>query len=580
MTKTIFNPFLHLSIRNRLIVGFGFLIALLVFASSYFLYEMTNINKSQADIFAAMKSIEHSEEDEHKIVQAELRGLHWVQPVLKEKAALFEYVLSDDEDHQQALFAEFNTLGKEIVKIGEEIKPLIDDEELIKQVGKIQAVQNEIRSAAINVIAAYDGEGEYGEETVVMMKEFSSQLENLLKEISGFQGLVTGIVSKVNADISIAIHDSNEQVANSVMVTEKSSAIVMVFLAVAIVLAVVISLLIYQSITQPLSSATELARCIAKYDLSGHDSQQSNSKGKDEISVLMGDLFDMRKSLRDLVGQIKNMGGTLSGFANELNDTSEKIGSATSEQMNKSNESVEIANHLLSSADSMAIHASDAAKFAVEADDLVKKCVNEDVANTTSAMEEVRSEMDTTRDRINGLSDSADKIGEIVTVITGIAEQTNLLALNASIESARAGEQGRGFAVVADEVRTLAARTSEATSTISEMVTTVQTQVQDASHSMEASDQSVQNSIEAVSNIVKSLHAIEDSNDRLKTDNELVSSGAGEQKSSADQISNNIQSAGTSTTKVFDHAKNIGGQAKSLKDIVTEMNEAVAQFSI
>ena len=49
------------------------------------------------------------------------------------------------------------------------------------------------------------------------------------------------------------------------------------------------------------------------------------------------------------------------------------------------------------------------------------------------------------------LSAAADKIGQVISLISDIAGQTNLLALNATIESARAGEAGRGRAGLSTE---------------------------------------------------------------------------------------------------------------------------------
>ena len=68
---------------------------------------------------------------------------------------------------------------------------------------------------------------------------------------------------------------------------------------------------------------------------------------------------------------------------------------------------------------------------------------------------------------VDGLAAAAQKIDDVVGLITEIAAQTNLLALNAAIEAARAGDAGRGFAVVASEVKALANETAKATENIS-----------------------------------------------------------------------------------------------------------------
>jgi methyl-accepting chemotaxis protein len=82
--------------------------------------------------------------------------------------------------------------------------------------------------------------------------------------------------------------------------------------------------------------------------------------------------------------------------------------------------------------------------------------------------------------RIAELSQAAQRIGDVVKLITAIAEQTNLLALNATIEAARAGEAGRGFAVVAQEVKALAAQTAKATDEIGSQIAGMQSATRDS----------------------------------------------------------------------------------------------------
>ena len=75
---------------------------------------------------------------------------------------------------------------------------------------------------------------------------------------------------------------------------------------------------------------------------------------------------------------------------------------------------------------------------------------------------------------VTSLSQAAEEIGLVVTLIRDVAEQTNLLTLNATIEAARAGVAGRGFAVVAAEVKALAGQTAHATDRITGQVGAIQ----------------------------------------------------------------------------------------------------------
>ncbi len=129
--------------------------------------------------------------------------------------------------------------------------------------------------------------------------------------------------------------------------------------------------------------------------------------------------------------------------------------------------------------------------------------IGRQVAQSAKVTGQAVSDAQRTDTIVRALAEGAEKIGQVVGLITDIASQTNLLALNATIEAARAGEAGRGFAVVASEVKNLANQTGRATEEIGTQITQIQAATREAVEAIRG----IAATIEEVSGIATAIAA-------------------------------------------------------------------------
>jgi len=183
--------------------------------------------------------------------------------------------------------------------------------------------------------------------------------------------------------------------------------------------------------------------------------------------------------------------------------------------------------------------------------------ISQQVSRASQISREAVVEADSTDATVKTLADSAQRIGEIVNLITAIAEQTNLLALNATIEAARAGEAGKGFAVVASEVKGLANQASSATEEISAQVAEVQGATQRAAEAIA----SIRGTISEVESVSSAVAAAVEEQTSVTAD---MSANMQDVAEGVTDISEAIQRIDAATRDVESSTRNVQGIAQQL----------------
>ena len=233
---------------------------------------------------------------------------------------------------------------------------------------------------------------------------------------------------------------------------------------------------------------------------------------------------ELTRGFEAKVGELVNM---VSTAAAELRTTAESM-TDTASQTN------EQATTVATAAEQAAANVQNVASVAEELSSSIAE-ISRQVTQSASIASRAVEDARRTDGVVQALAEGAQKIGDVVGLISDIAGQTNLLALNATIEAARAGEAGRGFAVVASEVKSLATQTSRATEDIARQIT----QIQDATREAVDSIQGIGTTIGEINEIAAAIAAAVE-----------------EQGSATQEIARSVQQAATGTSQV---TANIGG---------------------
>ncbi len=191
--------------------------------------------------------------------------------------------------------------------------------------------------------------------------------------------------------------------------------------------------------------------------------------------------------------------------------------------------------------------------------------ISTQVSRATTVAADAVAEAQRGDTRIGALTRSADRIGDILRVISDVASRTNLLALNATIEAARAGEAGKGFAVVASEVKTLATQTASATQDVAAQIAAIREATAEATTGMRAISAAIGRMNEVSGGIAAAVEQQGASTREITSRLQAVAHGNSEVSHAMTDVARMAEEAAEATVEVECSAATVQGEAGMLR---------------
>ncbi|SHJ80161.1 Methyl-accepting chemotaxis protein [Roseomonas rosea] len=244
-------------------------------------------------------------------------------------------------------------------------------------------------------------------------------------------------------------------------ISDGSRTLILVGMGIAVLLAVLVSILVRRAIAKPLEGLMDFVQRIGRGDLAGTPARE----GTDEFGRLGATMNAMVEGLREIARQSRDATHQLDAATAEIRASTQEQAASVEEQLAAVQETAATVDEITHSGAQIGKRAQEviaAAQATVRTSDNGLRAVEE----TVHAMDGIREQAERVAENIIALSEKTQAIGEITATVNDISERSHLLALNAAIEAAAAGEAGRSFSVVAAELKSLADQAKEATAQV------------------------------------------------------------------------------------------------------------------
>jgi len=377
-----------------------------------------------------------------------------------------------------------------------------------------------------------------------------------------------------------ALIDRNRQLSEQAASVIRDEVRVLEFaLLMAILLAALVAAicgwLLMRAITQPVERIVATLKSLESGDLS----VKLDLHRRDEFNAI-------ELGFNSMVGELKNLVGNAQRSAVQMTTSVTEIAATSRQQQATATETAATTTEIGATSREIAATSRDLVRTMGEVSDNAEQ--TSILAGTgqlgLARMEEIMHQVMGAADVVNGklsiLNEKAGNITQVVTTIVKVADQTNLLSLNAAIEAEKAGEYGKGFAVVAVEVRRLADQTAVATYDIEQMVREIQSAVSAGVMGMDKFSEEVRRGIGEMAQMGDQLSQIIQQVQALAPRIQMVNEGMQAQSTGAEQINQALVQLGEASSQTVDSLRQAGAAIDELNQVANNLRVGVSRFKV
>jgi len=509
----------NLRIGQRLAIGFGIVISLLVLLAGLSYTRLASLN----DDMAALIHLRYANTVSANAIKADVNEAT--------RGMLSVLVMSDPEQIRRELENAGQKSSKASAAVAELVHSTREPEgaHILAALAAIQAKFLPAQQAFTKLVQ----EDRKDEAMVKFMFSLRPQQTRYFEQLDKF-------IAYQNAAMTAAGEQASQ-------VTRRTQLLVLMLAAGAGAISLGVAWLATRSIVRPLRHVVKIARRVADGDLTS----EIRVETEDETGQMMRALRHMNDSLQRIVADVRVSTEAMASSSNQIASGNIDLSTRTEQQAASLGHTAESMRLLTDTVQQNADNARQANTLAAQASNVA--------ARGGQVVEQVV-------DTMGSINRSSQRIVDIIGVIDGIAFQTNILALNAAVEAARAGEQGRGFAVVASEVRSLAQRSAAAAREIKILIGDSSDKVKEGSLLVEQAGATMREVVASVRRVTDIMAEI--------------TAASLEQSAGIAQVSRNVVDMDQGTQENAALVEEAAAAAASMQEQATQLARAVSIFKL